>query len=213
LIAQALAEPDQRLACRYALVGESVRADLSAKARKAIAADLKAALADAPTPAEILVLLESAADQRKTHAETFRGQKGQEQAIVRFLNALDYSAFNEGQMQRVVLGLQTLNARRAWHDTARDAEGQYPRNPFFSLSLVDYHLTSPRGPLIEAASYPLETARKRVQQMPRGELQERYLDMIKEKDRYIAELRSRNPSFMDVLDHMFGDMDDEEEEW
>src|SRR5205085_1430637 len=75
LIAQAQADPDQRLACRYALVGESVRAKLSATEKKRFAEDMKAALAQTPTSAEILVLIESAAQQRLTHDESFHGQK------------------------------------------------------------------------------------------------------------------------------------------
>ena len=40
---QAQAEPDHRLACGFALVGESVRAKLPAKEKKQIAQDLKTA--------------------------------------------------------------------------------------------------------------------------------------------------------------------------
>ena len=44
MIAQAQTDADQRLACRYALVGESVRAKLSTKEKKAIAEDLNLSL-------------------------------------------------------------------------------------------------------------------------------------------------------------------------
>ena len=65
LIAQAQTEPDQRLACRFALVGESVRAKLPPKQKKQLTEELKAALSQAPTPGEILVLLEGAVSSAK----------------------------------------------------------------------------------------------------------------------------------------------------
>ncbi len=215
LIAQSLTEPDQRLACRYALVGESVRARLAPKQKKQIADDLKAALTLTPSPAEILVLLESAAAQRQIHDETFHGQKTQEKTILKFLDAIQFDAFNEEQLQRLAAGLETLNARKPWFNCLNHARRRHLKNPAFRLSFVDYYLMEGgRDPKTHLAREHLDAARAIVEAMPRGEPQERYLDEIKEKESFIAELNARNPSMMDVLDRMFGgfgpDMDDDD---
>jgi tetratricopeptide (TPR) repeat protein len=212
LIAQALAEPDQRLACRNALVGASVRAKLPPKQKKLIADDLKAALAQAPTPAETLVLLESAAAQRQVHDETFHGQKTQEKSILKFLDAIQFDDFSEEQLQRLATGLETLNARKPWLDCLNHARSRYLKNPFFRLSFVDYYLMVGREANTNMAGEHLNAARCLVEQMPRGEQQQRYLDAIKEKEAIIAELSARDPSLTDVFDRIFGDFDPDMDE-
>jgi tetratricopeptide (TPR) repeat protein len=213
LIARSLAEPDQRLACRYALVGESVRAGLPPKQKKQIGDDLKAALAQTPSPAEILVLLESAAAQRQIHDEAFHGQKTQEKTILKFLDAIQFNAFNEEQLQRLAAGLETLNARKPWFRCLNHARRHHLKNPSFRLSFVDYYLMGGDSQSHLAEEH-LDAARRLVEAMPRGEQQERYLDEIKEKEAFIAELKSRHPSMMDVLDRIMGgfgpDMDDDD---
>lgn len=215
LIAQALAESDQRLACRYALVGASVRAKLPPKQKKSIADDLKAALVQTPTPAEILVLLESAADQRLVHDKSFHGQKSQEKTILKFLDAIQFDAFDEAQLQRITVGLETLNVRKPWLHCLNHARRHYLKNPFFRLSFVEYYLMEGRYPKTHLAREHLDAARTLVEQMPRGEEQQRYLDAIKVSEGFIAELNARHPSMTDMLDRMFGDfgpdMDDDDD--
>lgn len=206
LIAQALAEPDQRLACRYTLVGESVRAKLSAPQKKQIAQDLKDALAQAPTPAEILVLLEGAAQQRRTHDDAFHGQKTQEKTILKFLDSIRLHEFNEAQLERLCTCLGVLQARRPWLTCLNHARRQCLKNPFFRLAFVDYYLMDgdPYTSKVHLAREHLDDARRLVEPMPRGELQQQYLEQIKEKERILAEMQARNPSMMDMLDRMFG---------
>ena len=207
LIAQALAESDQRLACRYALVGASVRAKLASRQKKQIAADLKAALTLAPTPAEILVLLESAAAQRRVHDEAFHGQKTQEKTILKFLDTIHFDAFGEEQLQRLTNGLRTLNARRPWLKCLNYAWWRFQANPFFPLSFVDYYLTANREPDTRQAHRYIAAARRLVEELPRGEQQQRYLDTIQEKEKLIAELSARDPSMMDVFGRIFDDFE------
>ncbi len=207
LIAQALAEPDQRLACRYALVGASVRAKLPPKQKKRIADDLKAALAQTPSPAEILVLLESAAAQRQVHDKTFHGQKTQEKTILKFLDAIRFDAFSEEQLQRLAGGLQTLNARKPWLICLNYGWSLFQTSPFFALSFVDYYLTGNREPDVYQARRYLDAARRVVEPMPRGEQQQRYLDAIKDKEEIIAGLSARGSTMMDVFDRIFGDFE------
>jgi tetratricopeptide (TPR) repeat protein len=218
LIAQAQVEPDHRLACRYALVGESVRAKLPAKEKKRIAQDLKAALAEAPTPAEILVLLESAAQQRLTHDDAFHGQKTQEKTILKFLDGIKFAAFNETQLVRLCRGLQTLEARKPWFKCLNHARRHFLKNPFFRLSYADYYLLESRDPKTHLAREHLDDARRLVEEMPRGEEQQQYLEQITEREQIIAEMNARNPSMMDVMDRIFSDgfgpdMDDDDDDF
>lgn len=219
LIAQAQAEPDHRLACRFALVGESVRANLPAKQKKQFAADLKAALAQTPTPAEILVLVESAAQQRRTHEEAFHGQKSQEKTILKFLDGVAFDAFTEPQLMRLCDCLMTLNARKPWQAALRYADRKFLKNPFFRLSQVDFFLMEAR-PRFYAARADLDNARRLVEEMPRGEQQQRYLEGIQERQAVLAELEARQAPMMGMLDSFMGDGDefddddfDEDEFW
>ena len=204
LIAQAQAEPDHRLACLFALVGESVRAKLSAKEKKQIAQDFKTALAQTPTSAEILVLLESAAAQRDTHDDAFHGQKTQEKTILKFLDGIRFNVFNEAQLNRLCLSLQTLQARKPWLNCLTYARRHFLKNPFFRLSYADYYLLDDnREPKTHLAREHLDDARRLVQEMPRGEEQQRYLEQIKEREEIIAEINARMPSMNDMMDRFF----------
>lgn len=205
LIAQAQAEPDHRLACLLALVGESVRAKLSAKEKKQIAQDFKTALTQTPTPAEILVLLESAAAQRTTHGDAFHGQKTQEKTILKFLDGIRFNVFNEAQLTRLCVSLLTLQARKPWLNCLTYARRHFLKNPFFRLSYADYYLLdNNREPKTHLAREHLDAARRLVEEIPRGEEQQRYLEQIKEREEIIAEINARMPSMNDMIDGFFG---------
>jgi hypothetical protein len=213
LIAQAQTEPDQRLACRYALVGESVRAKLAPKQKKQLTEELKAALAQAPAPGEILVLLEGAAQQRQTHAESFHGQKTHEKTILKFLEQLHFDLFSEAQLERLCAGLQALDARKPWLKCLEYARRRFLKNPAFRLSWVDYYLVGPRPEdKTHLAQEHLDQARRLVEALPRGEHQQQLLEQIQEKEKVIAKLRAGPLS---PLEHLFGgfagddDYDDE----
>jgi Tfp pilus assembly protein PilF len=206
LIAQSLAAPDQRLAVRYALVGESIRAKLPAAEKKRIAADLKAALAEAPTPAEIIVLIQGAAQQHLVHDDAFHGQKTQEKTILKFLDQIHFDAFDENQITWLVKDLQTLEARKPWLNCLNYGRRKFLKNALLRLSFVDYYLLEKTAnPKTHLAREHLDAARKLVEHMPRGEEQQRLLDAIQEKEEFIAHLQSRNRGMMDVFDRIFGD--------
>lgn len=217
LIAQAQADPDQRLACRYALVGESVRAKLSAKEKKQIADDLKAALSQTPTPAEILVLIESAAHQRSTHDESFHGQKTQEKTILKFLDQLAFTDFDERQLERLCTGLMTLQARKPWMNCLTQARRKHLHSIFFRLSYADYYLTERHAERkTHLAREHLDAARRLVEALPRGEQQQQHLEQIKEKEAIIAKLDAGRPDMFSMMGRIFegfgGEMDDDEDE-
>lgn len=207
LIERGLAGPDHRLAFRYALLGASVRIKLPAKEKKRVAADLKSAFAFAPTPAEILVLLESAAAQREIHDEAFHGQKTQEKTILKFLSDIDFAAFDEGRLERLAAGLETLNVRKPWRRCLSIAGRRFPRNPSFRLSLADFYLTERNSNPNLAQEY-IDQARELVEQLPRGEQQERFLDEIREKEAIANEIRARSAPNMDVLGEILSRMGD-----
>jgi tetratricopeptide (TPR) repeat protein len=209
LIAQANAEPDHRLACRYALVGASVRAGLAPKQKKQLTQELKAALSQTPTPGEILILLESAAHQRDTHDDSFHGQKSQEKTILKFLDGIALDAFSESQLRRLSLGLQTLHARKPWLACLNHACRAFLKSPFFRIAFADYCLMeASRHPNTERARDYLDGARKLVEQMPRGEEQQACLEEIQERERVIAEMEARNHSMMDMMGRMLDEFDD-----
>jgi tetratricopeptide (TPR) repeat protein len=206
LIAQANAEADHRLACRYALVGASVRARLPAKEKKQLAQELKDALADTPTPAEVLVLIESAAHQRSTHDDAFHGQKTQEKTILKFLDAVRFDTFGEAQLVRLCQGLAVLQSRRPWFRCLNHARRQFLKTPFFRLSYVDYYLMeNSYDKKTDLAREHLDQARRLAEELPRGEEQEQLLEQIMERDQIIAEIEARNPSLMDVMERFFRD--------
>jgi tetratricopeptide (TPR) repeat protein len=213
LIAKALAAPDRRLACRFMLVGASVRAQLPPKEKKRIAAELKAALAEAPTPAEILVLLENAALQRQVHEDTFHGQKSQEKTIIKFTDAIDLEAFSEQQLERLCRNLQMLNARKSLLRCLNHARRKHPRSPAFRLAFVDYYLLEDNDPKTHLAREHLDQARRLVEQLPRGEQQQQYLERMKRQEEVIAELNAQRPTMFDFLgDILDPDAFDEDDE-
>lgn len=220
LIAQAQAQPDQRLACLYALVGESVRAKLHIADKKRIAKDLKDALTQTPTAAEILALLESAKQQRLTHDDAFVGQKTQEKTILKFLDSIKFSAFDETQLVRLCDGLGILEAFKPWLKCLNHARRHFLKNPLFRLSYADYYLRDKHEAKTHLAREHLDDARRLVGEMPRGEQQQQLLEKIKLRDEKIAEIDARNPSMSDVMDRIFGgfgadmgeDFDEDEEE-
>ncbi|MBI3744816.1 MAG: tetratricopeptide repeat protein, partial [Chloroflexi bacterium] len=219
LIAQANAEPNHRLAVCYALVGESVRAGLTTSEKKRLAKELKDALAQAPTPAEILVLLESAADQRATHEETFHGQKTHEKTIVKFLEKIEFATFSEMDLTRICICLQTMDARKAWLQCLHHGRRHFLKNPFFRLSFADYYLLEhTHDPKTHLAREHLDAARRLVQEMPRSDQQQAFLEEIQEREAVLAEMDSRG-SMMDGFlggfdpygddDDFYGDEDEE----
>jgi tetratricopeptide (TPR) repeat protein len=213
LIAQAQAEPDHRLACRFALVGESVRANLPTKEKKQFAQDLKTALAQTPTPAEILVLIESAASQRHTHDETFHGQKAQEKTILKFLDRIKFNEFNEAQLVRLCRGLATLLARKPWLKCLNHARRHFLKNPFFRLSYTDFYLLDETGePKPHLAREHLDAARRLIEEMPRGEQQQQYFEQIKTREEILAEMNARASSMMGGLRGFFGGFEDFEDD-
>ncbi len=218
LLAQAQAEPDQRLACRYALVGESVRAKLPPKQKKQLTDDLKSALAQAPTPGEILVLLECAAQQREFHAESFHGQKTHEKTILKFLDQLSFDHFSERQLERLCAGLQGLDARRPWLKCLEYARRRFLKNPAFRLSWVDYYLSgaNPEDKTHLAREH-LDQARRLIESMPRGEPQQQLQEQIQEKEKAIIALSSNPMSMMEEIFDGFGfddeDDDDDDDSW
>jgi tetratricopeptide (TPR) repeat protein len=221
LIAQALAEPNQRLACRYALVGASVRAELAHKEKKRIGDDFKAALKETPTPAEILVLIESAAHQREVHEFAFHGQKTQEKTIVKFLDQISFDAFDEAELERLSKGLASLEVKRTWMKCLTFASRKYRTNPFFRLAFVEYYLLDQaREPKTYVAREHLDSARRLIEQMPRGEQQQQYLEKLKDYEKLFAEIAAGQFSMFDALGSIFDkfgpmddDDDDEDEDW
>lgn len=205
LIAQALAAPDQRLAGRYALVGESIRAKLPPADKKRIAADLKSALTETPTPAEVVTLIYNAAQQHVVHDEAFLGQKTQEKTILKFLDQIHFDAFDERQLVCLTQYLQTLEARKPWLNCLNHARRRFLKNPAFRLSFVDYYLTeNTDNPKTHLAREHLDAARRIVNDMPRGDAQQRLLDEIQDKDELVAKFESRQRGMMDVIDRIFG---------
>ena len=205
LIGQALAGPADRLACRYTLVGESIRAKLPPAEKKRIAADLKAALAANPTPDEIYHLIQSAGQQHLVHEEAFHGQKTQEKTIVKFLDQIHFDAFSEDQLVFLAKDLQTLEARKPWLNCLNYARRKFLKNPFFRLSFVEYYLMeNTADPKTHLAREHLDAARRLANEMPRGDVQQRMLDDIQQKEELIARFESRNRGMMDVLDRVFG---------
>src|SRR5439155_20806350 len=132
LIARAEAAADQRLAVRYGLVSESIRAKLPAADKKRLAAELNAALAQRPTPGEVLALLEMAAQQRMRLLDAYRGQKTHERTFLGFLDKVPLDEFGEADLVKLIVHLQTLEARRPWQRCLDVAERAYPESPAFA---------------------------------------------------------------------------------
>jgi predicted Zn-dependent protease len=211
LLAQARAEPNQRLACAYALAGEAVRAKLPKPKEKALADALKEELAQPATPEEILVLLESAAHQRAGHAEAFKGQKTLERLIVKQLEKFNTRNFDERQLERLCDQLLVMQLRGPWKKIFTAAIRRFPSNVALLLSEIDAELTAKR-PAMYLFSDLLSRVRKLVEAMPRGEQQGQHLDAIKQREELVKALRAKQPlNPFDLLGGMFGFEDDKED--
>ena len=216
LIAKAEQNAGQRLAIRYALVSESIRAKLTPAERKRIAGEMTTALAQPPTPAEVLALLEAAAGQRQRQLDNFRGQQTHEKNFLRFLDKLPIHEFSEAELEKLCGYLKALDARRPWQKCLDVAEERFPDNPAFPLSQLDYFLNA-REPdhrpwlLTET----LERARELVHQLPR-EGQERYVPILRQRQQQVEAITGSRVSPFDVLGSMFeefGEPEFDEDEW
>jgi tetratricopeptide (TPR) repeat protein len=212
LIARAAAGPGQRVAVRYGLVGESVRARLSPADKKRLAAELAEALAQPPTPAEVLALLELAADQRQRQLDAFRGQKTHERNFVRFLDRIPLDEFSEPELEKLCRYLQILDARRPWERCLNQAEFEYPDNLVLRLSRVDFFLTR-KEPQREVWNLRacLDAIRKIVHKLPR-EAQERFLPALREREKEVQALGGPPMHPFDMLEPFFEDDDDDDDE-
>jgi tetratricopeptide (TPR) repeat protein len=211
---QARAEPDQRLASAYTLWCEAVRIKLPTARRNELAAAFEHALTQAPTPAETLALLETAAGQRAAHRRGFTGQKTRERALVKFLERLSLEAFNEKQLERLATSLLALQVRKPLKECLREAEYRFPNNPVFCLYWVDYCATA-RQPEYEAFQMKLhlDKARTLAEAMPRGEEQQQLLERIKQREAKVQEmsragLNDMMAEFGDIFE-MLGEEDDD----
>jgi tetratricopeptide (TPR) repeat protein len=211
LTARAAAMAGERLAVRYTLVGESIRAKLSPAERKRLANELTETLAQTPTPAEVLALLEAAAAQRRRQLDAFRGQKTHERTFLRFLDKIPISEFSEGELEKLCSYLQSLDARRPWQQYLRIAERRFPENPAFPLSQLDF-LLSRQGADGRpwALTDELERARELVHQLPR-EAQERFLPLLRERQKQVEAITGAQVSPMDILGNMFDGFDGPED--
>ena len=217
LIAQALVEPAHRLAVRYGLVVAAARVDLPAQEKKQLTDDLKAALAQPATPLEVLLLLEIAAYDRSVYGDGFPGQKTHEKTILKFFEKVDLNGFDEPQLVQNCANLGALQARKAWLKCLTHARRKHPKNVFIRLSFVDYYLMDEsRDPKTHLAREHLDAARGLVEALPRGEVQQQYLERIQMMEELITELESRRPTIFDMMGHVFGDygpvFDDDEDD-
>jgi tetratricopeptide (TPR) repeat protein len=208
LTAQAAAGTGQRVAVRYTLVGESVRAKLSLTQRKQLAGELTAALAETPTPAEVLALLQAAAGQRQRQLDPFRGQKTHEKTFLRFLDQIPISEFSETELEQLCSYLQALDARRPWQRYRSVAEDRFPDNPVFILSELDF-LLSRREPDSRPwqLSDTLDHARELVHQLPR-EAQERFLPILRERQKQIEAIVGSRVDPMELMGGMLDAFDE-----
>lgn len=216
LVAQAQAQPNQRLACGYALVGESVRAKLPPKEKKRLAENLKSAFSEPATPAEILALIGIAAQQRRIYDDAFTGQKTQEKTILKFLDTLHFDAFSEAELVELAEFLKEMKARKPWFACLNFARRRFLKNPHIRLSLVDYYLLEQTNdPKVHLAKEHLDAARQLVQAMPRGEAQQQLLECIQAREEIANEMAARHRSIMGVFDQIFGGFegDDDQHQW
>jgi hypothetical protein len=214
LVAQALAEPEQGLASRYTLLCEAVRAKLPPARRKELAAAFNAALAQAPAPPEILALLVVAARQRVERLDAFHGQKTRERELIKFLEQMPFTAFDEDQLERLAASLTALQARRPLESCLRSAERRFPRNPAFPLLWIDYYLAAnhPENNAVDMKQ-KLEKARKLAETLPRGELQQQLLERIRQKEAQVQALCGNQLAGFGAMENifmeMFGDIDED----
>jgi hypothetical protein len=212
LIAQALAAPHERLACRYMLVGESIRAKLSPNEKKRFAADLASALAEAPTPREIINLIYNASQQHVVHDEKYVGQLKQEKTILKFLDAMQFDAFSEAEIESLLRYLRIMSARKPWLNCLNHARRRFLKNPAVRLSFVAYYLDDRTTNMkTHLAREHLDAARRLVGDMPRGEGQQKLLEEIREHEDLIVKIEAHHRSMMDVFDRVFGNSPSEDD--
>jgi tetratricopeptide (TPR) repeat protein len=216
LVARALQAPGQRLAVRYGLVSESIRAKLVPAQKKRIAGEMTQALAQPSSPAEVLALLEAAAQQRQRQLDTFRGQKTHEKTFLRFLDRIPLDTFGEDELVQLCGYLQAIDARGPWQRCLDKGDFEHPDNPALALSRIDYHLTQGKHPNPWMVKHHLDRARKILQELPR-EAQERYLPVFRQREQKVNALGGGLPP-MRMLDRLFDefggfDPDDDDEEW
>jgi len=162
----------------------------------------KDALAQTPTPAEILVCSKARPSAQHPRRE-FPRPKDPGTDDPQVLDGITFDTFNEKQLIRLCVGLQTLQARKPWLQLPEHARRHHLKNAFFRLAFADYYL-------LEKTRYPRRTwpATSRRRPPPgRGDAARRIAAAVpradQERETIIAEMDARDSSMFDVMDRIF----------
>jgi tetratricopeptide (TPR) repeat protein len=210
LILQARPEGCQILETAYALAIEAVRYQLPAPLRKRFTGEFNLALQEPASVATACQILATAGSLRSADV-SYHGQQAHEKKVLGYLGRALPLSWTAEQLEAVCETLLLLDNRKYLKKILQRGKREFPDNPIFFLKEAEVILIDYGEPW--KANRLLEQARRRTQDLPRGERQERLFDLIRNLQEMAGDEDMDHPMnlfgrMMDMMDE-FDDGDDD----
>jgi tetratricopeptide (TPR) repeat protein len=205
LLAEAQKDAGHRLPVVYSLMCESIRQKLTPAQKKPFAQEFQTALAGKVDPAAIPQLLGTLVSQRLA-GPAYTGQKTHEKKVMALVEKADFKRYEEEVVEgmcETLLGLESLKTLKRCIARARK---RFPANAALMLIEADTWL---QGRCNEyRCGLLLNQARKHIEQLPRGDRQQRLLERLQDLDERLREMDGLH-NFMSRMMDMFDDDEDD----
>ncbi|HMF13497.1 MAG TPA: tetratricopeptide repeat protein, partial [Gemmataceae bacterium] len=214
LLDRALEQSGTRLPVAYAMLIEAIRLKLPRPVKARFDGEFKEALAEPPTAASVVAVLQTAAAHCST-GTSYVGQKTHEKKVLAYVERAAIADFSLQELAAVCKALLDLKAIRPLRVFCKRAARQFPRVAIFPfLEAESYFAKGPEharntwyaGPL-------LETAHRLASEMPPDEQRTRLLEDIGARQ-ILVRMLDIGPlgCFPNILDQM-DDFDDFADAW
>jgi tetratricopeptide (TPR) repeat protein len=199
LLEQAQAKAGNHLAVVFNMLIEVIRFKLS-KIKPRFHKEFDALLKEPPTGAAAAAVAGTAASYKSAGVK-YHGQQTHEKKVKTYLEKARKADFTEEQLREICYALGVLENVRLHHDYIVLGQKQFPKDPFFYMAEVQYHLSrGPYGFQSWRVTTCLKQARKLAMEMPRSEYQQELLQNIQKCEEEIVRM---NP-FANIFGNIFG---------
>ena len=141
LLQQATQESGNRLAVAFSMLIETIRLKLPRQLKQRFDQEFNAGLAEPPTAAGAVNLVDTAAAHRLAGI-TYVGQKTHEKKVLAYVEKARNAEFTEDQLEKLcgaLLGLRALPAARKFTQLGQE---RFPNNPYFPFFEAESYLVA-----------------------------------------------------------------------
>jgi tetratricopeptide (TPR) repeat protein len=211
LLQQALGKRGVPLAIAFSMLIEVIRLQLPATLKTRFNRQFNGALAEPPTAAAAVDIIETAAKHRASGV-TYHGQKTHETKVLRYLDkARKACAFAEDQLRNLCESLLELKALKPLRSFAAVGQRKFPDNPYFPFLEAEGHFASGMRNLRVWKVQPvLAEASRLANRLPPDDQTKALQEKIRDRQQEIQALNPFGSMFQNAFGQMFGGF---EEDW